>query len=147
MDTTNFEVFNRIALLTLVRLFESFPERVDLDPAKIGIEAKPEDPNETNEEIWANMMLGYDSISWLQEEGFISVQSTTRDPKFHGVRLTLAGLTLLGYQPPALEEGEEYRNFAEKGAEILREGGRAAAVDIVKDLFVRGASLSAHLFT
>ena len=132
MNTTNFEVFNRIALLALVRLFEAFPERIDLDPHSIGIEAKPEDPDETNEEIWENMMLGYDSISWLEEEGFISVQSTTMDSKFHGVRLTLSGLTLLGYQPPTLKEGEEYRNFAEKGAEILREGGRAAAVDLVR---------------
>ena len=147
MDTTNFEVFNRIALLTLVRLFEAFPEKIDLDPHRIGIDAKPEDPNETNEEIWENMMLGYDSISWLAEEGFISVQTTTRDPKFHGVRLTLAGLTLLGYQPPTLSDGEDYKNFAEKGADILKEGGRAAAVDLVKDLFVRGVGLSAHLFT
>lgn len=147
MDTTKFEVFNRIALHTLVRLFEAFPERIDLDPKRIGIDAKPEDPEETNEEIWTNMMLGYDSISWLQEEGFISVKATTLDPKFHGARLTLSGLTLLGYQPPTLEEGEDYKNIAEKGAEVLREGGRAAAVDVVKDLFIRGAAFSAQVFT
>lgn len=147
MDTTKFEVFNRIALHTLVRLFEAFPERVDLDPHSIGIDAKPADPNETDEEIWSNMMLGYDSIDWLKEEGFISVQSIILSQQFKGVRLTLSGLTLLGYQPPALEEGESFKNYAEKGAEILKEGGRAAAVDFVKDLFVRGAALSANLFT
>lgn len=147
MNMTNFEVFNRIALHTLIRLFEAFPERIDLDPHSIGIDAKPKNPNETNEEIWANMMLGYDSISWLEEEGFISVQSKTMAQNFRGVRLTLAGLTLLGYQPPTLGEGENYKNFAEKGAEILKEGGRAAAVDLVKDLFLRGAALSSHVFT
>ncbi len=93
------------------------------------------------------MMLGYDSIDWLREEGFISVQSVTLGQQFNGVRLTLAGLTLLGYQPPTLEEGENFKNYAEKGAEILQEGGRAAAVDFVKDLFIRGAALSTNLFT
>lgn len=147
MDTTNFEVFNRIALHVLIRLFEAFPERLDLDAHRIGIDAKPEDPNETNEEIWESMTLGYYTISWLQEEGFITVQSTTMDSQFHGVRLTLAGLTLLGYQAPSLEEGEAYGSFAEKGAEVLQEGGRAAAVEFVKDLFLRGATAGVQLFT
>lgn len=146
MDTTKFEVFNRVALHTLVRLFEAFPERIDLDPHSIGIDAKPADPRETDEDIWSNMMLGYDSIDWLREEGFISVQTTTLAQQFKGVRLTLHGLTLLGYQPPTLEEGENFKNYAEKGAEILQEGGRAAAVDFVKDLFVRGVTLSGNLF-
>jgi len=147
VDTTNFEVFNRIALHALVRLFEVFPERIDLDAHRIGIDAKPEDSDETNEEIWASMTLGYYTITWLQEEGFITVQSTTMDSQFQGVRLTRAGLTLLGYQPPTLEEGEGYRNFAEKGAEVLQEGGRAAAVELVKDLFTRGAGFGGQLFT
>lgn len=147
MDMERFEVFNRVALHTLVRLFEAFPERIDLDPHSIGIDAKPADPNESDQEIWTSMMLGYDSIDWLREEGFISVQSVTLGQQFNGVRLTLAGLTLLGYQPPTLEEGENFKNYAEKGAEILQEGGRAAAVDFVKDLFIRGAALSTNLFT
>ena len=147
MNTSNFEAFNRIALLVLVRLFEAFPERLDLDAHRIGIEAKPEDADESDEEIWANMMLGSDTISWLQEEGFITVQSRTMDSEFQGVRLTLAGLTLLGYQPPNLEEGESYRTFAEKGAEVLKEGGRAAAVELVKELFIRGASFGVRVFT
>ena len=147
MNTENFEAFNRIALHTLVRLFEAFPGHLDLDAHRIGIEAKPEDPNETNEEIWGNMMLGYDTLTWLREEGFITVGQTTMDSQFHRVRLTLKGLTLLGYQPPTLEEGETYRNFAEKGAEVLREGGRGAAVELVKELVLRGVGLGAHIFT
>lgn len=146
MDTTNFEVFNRIALHALVRLFEVFPERLDIDSRRIGVDAKPDDPDETNEEIWLNMMLGYDTITWLEEEGFITVRSKTLDSQFHGVRLTLSGLTLLGYQPPTLEGGEDYTNFAEKGAKVLQEGGRAAAVNLVKDLFLRGASLGVQIF-
>jgi hypothetical protein len=147
MNTENFEVFNRIALHILVRLFEVFPGHIDLDAHRIGIDAKPEDPDETNEEIWENMMLGHDTLTWLRDEGFLAVGQTTMDSQFHRVRLTLKGLTLLGYQPPTLEDGETYRNFAEKGAEVLREGGRGAAVELVKELILRGAGLGAQIFT
>lgn len=41
MNTENFEAFNRIALFALVQLFESFPEPMDLDARRIGIDAKP----------------------------------------------------------------------------------------------------------
>ena len=141
MNAQNFEAFNRIALYTLIQLFEVFPGHLDLDAHRIGINAKPEDPDETNEEIWENMMLGYDTITWLRDEGFLTVGQTTMDSQFHRVRLTLKGLTLLGYQAPILEEGESYMNFAEKGADILREGGRGAAVEFIKDLLLRGASV------
>lgn len=147
MNSKNFEAFNRIALHVLVRLFEAFPGHLDIDAHSVGIEARPVDPKETEEDIWGNMMLGADTLTWLRDEGFITVGQLTIDSQFHRVRLTLKGLTMLGYEPPTLKEGETFRNFAEKGAQVLREGGRSAAVELVKDLVLRGAALGTQIFT
>ena len=111
------------ALHTLVRLFEAFPRRTDLDSRSIGIDAKPTDSNETWDEIWSDIMLGYDSIDWLKEEGFISVQSVTLAGDFKGVRLTLSGLTLLGYQPPTLEAIKVLRTMQRKAQKFCKKVG------------------------
>lgn len=141
MNTQNFEAFNRIALFALVRLFEAFPEPVDLDARGIGIEAKPEEEDETYEEVWQNGDLGYWTIAWLRDEGFMKVGSTTMDSEFQNVRLTLKGLTLLGYAAPSVGEPEEDITFAERAKTVLAEGGRSAAIQVVKDLFISAARL------
>lgn len=35
----NIEIFNRVVILTLAKLYESFPTQIDLDVEKIGYEA------------------------------------------------------------------------------------------------------------
>jgi len=148
MNTENFEAFNRIALFALVQLFESFPEPMDLDSRRVGIGAKPADEDETQEELWANMNLGHWTLSWLRDEGFINSDvSTWGESQFCNSRLTLKGLTLLGYAAPSIDEGGAQETFADRAKKVISEGGRDAAVETVKELFKTSLRLGIGLMT
>jgi hypothetical protein len=136
VDTKNFEAFSRISLHVLVKLFETFPGYIDLDSNSLGIEAKPKDENETYEEIWESMDFAHDTVTWLQSEGFIEIRNTCFGGQFIGVRLTLKGLTLLGYAPLINEGDSKYRNLAEKAQNVLTEGARGTVVEVMKELFI-----------
>lgn len=146
MNTENFEAFNRIALYTLVQLFESFPEPIELDAKRIGIDAKPKDEDETQEELWANINLGYWTISWLKDEGFIKADARTwAESRFCNARLTLKGLILLGYSAPSMDGEQDDVTFADRAKEVLAEGGRAAAVETVQEIFKNALRLGIGL--
>lgn len=147
METKKFEAFNRISLHLLIKLFEAFPGYIDVDSNKLGIEAKPKDENETYEEIWGNMELARDTVTWLQSEGFIEIGNTCYGGEFLRVRLTLKGLTLLGYTPPSKKGDKKYRNLAEKAQSVLTEGARGAVTEIVKELFISGLRYLPQAFT
>ena len=146
MNTEKFEAFNRIALFGLVQLFESFPKPMDLDSRRIGIDAKPPDEDETQEELWANMSLGYWTLSWLRDEGFIrAAERTWGESRFCNARLTLKGLTLLGYAAPTTDGGKEDETFADRAKDAIAEGTREAAVETVKDLMKSALGLGIGL--
>ncbi len=134
MEIKNFEAFNRIALYLLIKLFESFPKNVDIDANSLGCEAKSKDKDETYEEIWESMEFALYTITWLQKEGFIDIEHQCYGGKFLGCRLTLKGLTLLGYTP--LKGGKKYHNLAEKAKAALAEGARDVVTEVAKELFI-----------
>jgi len=103
---------------------------------RIGIDAKPKVEDETQEDLWANMNLGYWTLSWLKDEGFIKADARTwAESRFSDAQLTLKGLTLLGYSAPPID-GEQYDvTVAGRAKDVLAEGGRAAAVDTVQEIF------------
>jgi len=136
METKNFEAFSRISLYLLVKLFESFPGYLDIDSNSLGIEAKPKNENETYDEVWENMELAQDTVTWLQKEGFIEVGHVCYGGQFLRVRLTLSGLTLLGYAPLNKETDTKYHNLAEKAKSVLIEGARDTVIEVVKELFI-----------
>jgi len=151
MNTQSFDAFNRIALYVLVHLFESFPHQIELDANTIGTQAKPTDSNKAESEIFDSLVenhtLAYSTISWLRDEGFISVGDVNLDSQFRDARLTLKGLTLLGFEGPELENDSSFRNFAEEGARVLREGTRSAATDLVKELILSGLRIGMPFIT
>ena len=145
MNTETFEAFNRISLHILVRLFEEFPLYVELDPNRIGVEAKPEDPTETNEEIWESLEIGNATITWLRDEGFIKISTSTYDS--HHARLSLKGLTLLGYEGPSGPEPSTYGNFAENAKQVLSTGTKAAVTELAKSILTQGLRYAPSIFT
>lgn len=146
MNTDSFDVFNRISLYLLVKLFEAFPSYIDVDSSALGLDAKPKDVNETDDELWNNMQIAGDTVTWLQAEGFIKIDSIVYGGEFHRVRLTLKGLTLLGYAPPSTENDSKYLNLAEKAQSVLAEGARGAATEVVKELFLGGMRYLPQVF-
>ena len=145
MKTDSFEVFNRISLYLLVKLFEEFPRYVEIDPNHIGIEAKPKSENGTEEEIWENSDIGEATVTWLRDEGFISIGNQTFDG--WEARLSLKGLTVLGYEGPAGPEPSKYENFAENAKDVLRAGSTAAVSEVAKSVLTQGLRYAPWIFT
>ena len=147
MNTSNFDAFNRITLHLLVKLFEVFPGHLDVDSNALGLDAKPKDTNETEDELWESMILAGNTVTWLKSEGFIEVGSVSYGGHYSQVRLTLKGLTLLGYAPPTMENDSKYQNLVEKAQSVLADGARGAVTEVVKELFVGGLRYLPQVFT
>ncbi|XOZ32865.1 hypothetical protein ACMDCT_11665 [Halomonadaceae bacterium KBTZ08] len=146
MDSSNFEIFNQITLHLLVRLFESFPNYVQVEARTLGFDAIEREDDESFEEGWELLELSKNSVSWLQAEGFIEVKGDVHSGSELEMRLTLKGLTLLGYAPPTMENSV-YKTFAEEAQEALASGSKAAVADVVKSLFIRGVTLVPEVFS
>ncbi len=137
-----FQAFNRIALHVLILLFERFPEPVDLDAKRIGLDAKPPDPTDTGEDLFSDIALAKHTLIWLRDEGFISSLPNPGISKMDllGVRLTTKGLTVLGYGGPRWHHWR-FRSFAEEGKRILAEGTRQEVVQLFRRMLAAAATL------
>jgi hypothetical protein len=139
MCETNFDKFNKVALYTLVKLFDAFPEPIFVDPTKYTVEALGSDKGGDEVQIFDNeMKFGYETLSWLESEGFITVKQKPLNGSFHGVRLTLKGLTLLGYSMP--NQGGE--TFIDQAKDVLSGAVKDTAKDVLTKLFTTAASLT-----
>lgn len=146
MDQTNFEIFNQITLHLLVRLFESFPNYEQIDARALGFDAISMKDDESFDEAWELLELSKNSVSWLQTEGFIEVSNKVGKSSKISMRLTLKGLTLLGYAPPTVKDSP-YQTVLEEAKGALASGSRAAVADVVKGLFIRGVTLVPEIFS
>ncbi|MFL1404936.1 hypothetical protein ACJO2E_06275 [Marinobacter sp. M1N3S26] len=138
MDRSNFDIFNQITLHLLVRLFESFPNYLAVDARALGFDAIKMKDDEDFDEAWELLAISKNSVSWLQSEGFIEVEGRVVDDQIN-VRLTLKGLTLVGYAPPTVQDSR-FENIADEAKAALVEGSRSAASDVVKGLLLRAIS-------
>jgi len=132
----NIEVFNHIVLHVLIKLYDSFPTPINLDSEKIGLDARP-DKNDRGE-LWNSMAISDHTLSWLEQEGFITVESKPHMGclYYNGVRLTLKGLTLLGYTPvPALGEKEK-GTLISIAKSVFSKAAEQSATDVVGKLFM-----------
>ena len=99
---------NQAILKILTRLYDAFPEPVDLDPETL-------DPDANAEE----RKLYYNLIIWLKEEGFIRGDGATVSGKFRRAVLTLKGFAVLNAVPESLKEGKTFGDYFK---ELLKEG-------------------------
>ena len=128
----NIHRFNVTALAVLERLYNSFPDPVRLNAEHIGIDAAP---NESTAQDYWNYGAGADNVvTWLAEESFLRYVSKGSDGDFYGVRLTLKGLTVLGYIPVSIVEGGKKSTAIERIKRTLASGTEKAGEEAVKSI-------------
>lgn len=132
----NIEVFNHIVLYVLIKLYDAFPEPIGLDSSSIGLDARPDEND--RDEIWKSMVLSEHTIDWLQQEGFITVESKTNigDFGYNGVRLTLKGLTLLGYTPASVVGEKNKETLINRAKGVFLKATEQSATEVVGNLFM-----------
>ena len=68
-------------------------------------------------------------VLWLAEEGFLRYENPNHTRDFFNARLTMKGLTVLGYLPVSLQSGDAKEPIIEKIKRILATGTENAAAD------------------
>jgi hypothetical protein len=102
----NIEIFNNITAFTLVKLYESFPNPINLDLESIYDEvAKDSETGDEAFEIYSNYISS--TLLFLYKEKFIeydplSNNMMTKDPIYYSSVLTLKGFSLLGTIPASI---------------------------------------------
>jgi len=72
-------------------------------------------------------------------------ENVGRVSRFCNARLTLKGLTLLGYAAPSIDGEPAEETFADRARKVIADGGREAAVETVKDLLRNALRLGVGL--
>jgi len=106
------EDFNQIAAMTLHKLYEAFPNPIELDPARIALEVIDGSPemvpdsgteHEREERIMGLIaMTAENTVDFLVEQDFIRAtanDSLSSSGGFRNARLTMKGLALLESVP------------------------------------------------
>ena len=132
MDTTNFDIFNRISLYVLVKSFEEFPNYIEVDPSTVGFDAIMMKDEESYEEAWDLLQISKSTIDWLVEENFLNQKLNGRDKV--ELRLSLKGLTLVGYGAPS--NTTKFSSFKDSAVDVLKSGTNSAVSDVLKGLLV-----------
>lgn len=101
----NIQRFNDIAIKLFEKLYSSFPECISIDGCAIGAEAIL--PDASQSDAFDTVVMGDFVVTWLSEEGFIRYESRDLQGNYYGVRLTLRGLTILGYVPSSVSSRKE----------------------------------------
>ena len=112
---------------------------MDIDPNLNAIQAFEDQNDLDRDEAWELMDIGYQTLNWLELEGFISIKTKTQDGKCYGVRLTLKGLSVLGYSIGGQDDSE---TLIDKAKAALEDTAIESAKDVMKKLFAMGLAAS-----
>jgi len=131
----NIEAFNRVSLELFARLYDSFPKPLNIDPTvanKIGFAAVPQEAND--EQSWKIGTMGVDVIEWLAEEQFLRYEPdpNQRHGYFGKVRLTLKGLTILGYVPFPPQSAAQKETLIKKVKNALASSAGTAGSESIR---------------
>lgn len=131
----NIEVFNHIVLYVLIKLYDAFPSPIDLDSESIGLDARPDEND--RDVLWKSMGISGHTFDWLQQEGFITIESKPiMGRPYCGVRLTLKGLTLLGYTPASAFDEKNKETLINRAKGVFSKTAKQSATDVVGKLFL-----------
>lgn len=128
----NIQSFNLICLKLFARLYEAFPNAAQIQVATLGTEASP--LSASYDQTWDSIEMTGNVVSWLKDEGFIRVKSTTVAGDYADVVLTLKALTLLGYVPTAILASDQKEPIIDKVKRVLASGAEKAAAEGVKSI-------------
>lgn len=133
----NIQVFDHVAAVVLVRLYEAFPHRIDLPCVTIGQGVAAEIGSSEEEAFQLVTETVSSTIEWLEQEGFILVQ--TRDggfsnpSQYFGVVLTRQGMAVLGQEasPQVLASSETRQPWGVRLRTALRERSPEMVADAI----------------
>lgn len=133
----NIQVFDHIAAVILVRLYENFPSPIDLPCATIGADVAEQVDAQEEEAFDLVTNKVSDSIAWLRNEGYLTV--TTSDggfsptTQYFGVVLTSKGVSVLGQQasPKFLAEPASREDWGTRLRRALADKSPEMVVDAI----------------
>jgi hypothetical protein len=145
-DLSNAEVFNFSALQLFAKLFDEFPQPVTIDADRLGSETNAAFGETINDTI-RMIYLAEHTITWLAEEGFLRYEKGPIPGARHftNVRLTLRGLTVLGYMPSALQGPEKSQPLIARIKSVVSSGAEKAGADAVKSLLTEVFKLATSM--
>lgn len=137
----NIDRFNKVTLVVLDTLYQSFPVPIELNTAKIAMETLPE--NADYDESFQASEPVFWTIEFLKKEGFIEYSDSTCDgTTFVQARLTTKSLAMLGQSPSALEPqisiSDKVRGVVKGG---IKEASAEAIKKVVESIFNNAPSL------
>lgn len=141
LEPPNIVLFNRLTLVILTHLYEHFPKKIQLNTQDLVKQTLTEDtsyPDAFDRQFFAN-----DVVKFLAEEGFVVFDHAMgTGGGFVGARLTMKGLTVLGYTPAVLKDQKPLIDRASaivKGG--FKEAGGEAVRQVVSGIFMSAAGL------
>jgi hypothetical protein len=137
----NIQRFNLIALVLFNNLYESFPSGIDIDALKVGHNAVPKDES-YDDQAWDFGAVAYDVVLWLAEEGFLRYENPNHTREFFNARLTMKGLTVLGYVPTSLQPSGPKEPLINRVRRVLAGGAEKAAAEGVSTILGQVFSLA-----
>lgn len=145
-DLSNAEIFNFTALQLFAKLFDEFPQPVAIDAGSLGSETN-EAFGETINDTIQMIHLAEHAVTWLAEEGFLRYEkgAIPGSRSFTNVRLTMKGLTVLGYMPSALQNPEKAKPLIARIKSVVASGAEKAGTDAVKSLLTEVFRLAASV--
>lgn len=141
----NIELFNLSAAGILAKLYEAFPNPIDLQPNLLEAEIAPVGFTEEQHFDFAHTIAH--SGEWLAKEGFFSFRAdyrTTEGPAFPYAVLTAKGLAILGATPDALSGKKTIGQAISDG---LKEGKKEIVSGLIRELVVKGAGWAGKIGT
>ena len=140
-EPENIRAFNFLTLAIFNRLYESFPEKVDFSDLRFVIETVVDYGADSDESKYSSLFSA--SMNWLEEEGFIKIESKVYGPAFIGVTLTLKGVTVLGFVPSSIDK-DAGKSSIDYIREIVSDGVKSSSSEavssVIKSLFSMMAS-------
>lgn len=133
----NIQVFDHVAAVVLVRLYESFPHRIELPCVSIGIEVAEQIGSSEEEAFQLATDTVSNTIDWLEQEGYIVIQAKDGgfDPptKYFGVVLTRQGMEVLGREatPQVLADPQARQPWGARLRTALRERSPEMVADAI----------------
>ena len=139
-EPANIAAFNRAAVFVLDRCYSTFPVPADFPLTETAVELVDLTRQDAAVEMFAKMELLPYTLRFLCDEGFLRIMAETLDGSFHGVQLTLRGLTLLGLPDP-LDETQRV-TLGERVKKAAADGSAKALSETVKAFLMAGVKVA-----
>jgi hypothetical protein len=122
------DIFDAICGALLLHLYESFPVRLNVEFTGLPLNDELENLSTAEIEQW--MEIFFETVLWLEQEGFIRFQAGTGDRDFFGVQLIMSGLAILRAIPESV--GSTKQSLIEKLKSAFSEGGKIVSSEGLK---------------